>query len=114
VVVLAKIEMSKGRKRSPEKNRIFFRKVDREKVFCFNYFHLLSIFVRASSIMSKLSLVVLLLGTLLVLEAFAQIRLPILRKKNNNLLKRANTPLGGGISTAGEFYVQLQGKSRWD
>jgi hypothetical protein len=45
--------------------------------------------------MNKLNLVVFLIASLLVLEAFAAI-------------KRANAPLGGGISTAGEFYVQLQ------
>eukprot|EP00029_Vermamoeba_vermiformis_P000028 TRINITY_DN10031_c0_g1_i1.p1 TRINITY_DN10031_c0_g1~~TRINITY_DN10031_c0_g1_i1.p1 ORF type:complete len:394 (+),score=109.31 TRINITY_DN10031_c0_g1_i1:44-1225(+) len=57
--------------------------------------------------MSKLNLIVVLIASLLVLEAFAAIKLPIYRKKNPTL-KRANAPLGGGISTAGEFYVQLQ------
>jgi cathepsin D len=57
--------------------------------------------------MNKLNLVVFLIASLLVLEAFAAIKLPIYRKKSP-FQKRANAPLGGGISTAGEFYVQLQ------
>ena len=61
--------------------------------------------------MGKLTSIILLIGALLVLESFAAVKLPIYRRKNNNLLKRANTPLGGGISTDGEFFVQLQGKS---
>ncbi len=60
--------------------------------------------------MNKLHLVVVLIASLLVLEAFAAIKLPLYRNKNP-AKKRANAPLGGGISTAGEFYVQLQGKS---
>ena len=51
--------------------------------------------------------VVLLIASLFVIEAFGtSVKLPLRRKSPTQ--KRAHFPLG--ISTAGEFYVQIQGK----